>query len=105
MTLAVKQGVKLPTALAMSIIVDVVHSTMRDAGFDCTITGALEGSHSRSSKHYVGLALDFRSRNIPPGEQPKLRDKIAALLGPDFDVILEPDHFHIEYDVKTPIGA
>lgn len=63
------------------------------------ITSANDGAHMSESKHYSGEAIDLRSRT--------LRDVFAVAadlrseLGPDFDVCIEKDHIHIEYDPKS----
>lgn len=76
----------------------------------CHITSANDGTHSVSgSLHFVGCALDFRTWTTRTSQKqigPKLRAKIGALLsrtlGPDFDVVTKSNHFHIEYQPKSP---
>lgn len=89
----------------MAVMVASVHDTLKEAGYDCTITAGLDGKHSAGSLHYVGMALDFRTRVIPGADREPLRAKISARLGPDFDVVLEADHYHVEYQPKTHINA
>jgi len=60
------------------------------------ITSALDGEHSAGSLHPYGKAIDVRSRTIP--DVFKARDDIQKELGNDFDVVMEIDHLHIEYD-------
>lgn len=67
---------------------------------DCVITSALDGEHSPNSKHYIGDAIDIRTRDLTPEARQGFRDKVAAALGPEFDVVLEATHLHIELDVK-----
>lgn len=105
MSLSLKKGVSLPAPLAMAFAIACVNDTLREEGYDCVITSAIDGKHSRGSLHYVGLALDFRTNNMPSGELPRIRDKIATRLGENFDFLLEKDHFHLELQPKTPIGA
>jgi len=73
----------------------------RQRGYFPVITSAVDGVHSPTSLHYRGLALDFRTRTVPADERQALRDAIAKALGPDFDVVLESDHLHVEWDPKT----
>lgn len=67
---------------------------------DCVITSGFDGSHKVGSLHYVGRALDFRTYHVASRVLPDLRANIADALGFDFDVVLEKDHLHIEYDPK-----
>ena len=64
------------------------------------ITSGCEGTHSEGSLHYVGKALDFRTRNVPPGELDFLVEEAKAALGPQFDIVLKksPPHLHVEFD-------
>ena len=71
-------------------------------GYDPVITSAVDGKHSRGSLHYVGLALDIRSRDIPSEKRFELADELKKALGADFDVVLERTHFHIEFQPKEP---
>ena len=70
-------------------------------GHELTITSGSDGRHSAQSLHYKGLALDFRTRNVPPTQLPKIEREIKQTLGPAYDVVYEGDHFHIEYDPKA----
>lgn len=66
-------------------------------GYDLIITSTYEGTHSPSSLHYDDNAIDV---DDPPEHKEDLTRKIKDSLGKDFDVILESDHIHIEYDPK-----
>ncbi len=72
------------------------------AGQELVITSGTDGSHSRSSRHYQGDALDLRTWYFDPEKRLWVRDAIAERVGPDFDVVLESNHIHMEYDPKTP---
>ena len=75
----------------------VVASILRDYKFEIVVTSTYEGNHIPGSLHYANRAYDIR---VPVEIKRVLVDKIAADLGFDFDVILEGDHIHIEYDPK-----
>lgn len=64
---------------------------------EIVITSTWEGTHGESSLHYLKRALDFR--NTPNEMQEKVQ-RIRRDLGPDYDVVWEHDHLHIEYDPK-----
>lgn len=65
-----------------------------------------DGVHGKGSKHYSGEAFDCRTRNIPGDHRAKVEifHTIKRVLGKDFDVILEKDHIHVEYDPKSKVG-
>lgn len=67
---------------------------------ELVITSGCEGSHMKGSLHYIGEALDFRTRDLTFAEQVLWRDRCVQELGPDYDVVLEKDHLHIEYQPK-----
>ena len=66
-------------------------------GEDLYITAKRDGLHGLGSLHYEGLAFDIR---YPLKEIEGLIDEIKKELGPDFDVVPEGDHIHLEYDPK-----
>lgn len=65
--------------------------------FEAVITSTFEGGHSPSSLHYCNDAYDVR---LPGSRIDRIIERIRKELGADFDVVLEKDHFHIEYDPK-----
>jgi hypothetical protein len=65
-----------------------------------TVTSGTDGQHSTGSLHYSGNAVDLRSNNIPADQRVLVRDAMRQALGPDYDVVLEDDHFHVEYQPK-----
>ena len=71
----------------------------------CTITSGREGEHSENSKHYRGLALDFRTRHLSRANRRKLAEDVRHVLGDDFDVVLELTHMHVEYDPEPTTEA
>ncbi len=63
---------------------------------ELVITSTYEGNHSEGSLHYANLAEDIR--RFKHGQQ--VRDELKNKFGMDYDVVLRPDHIHIEYDPK-----
>ena len=58
------------------------------------ITSTLEDSHSIGSLHPYGLAVDLE---LPPNPK-QCCAELRIALGNSYDVILEGDHVHVEYD-------
>ena len=62
------------------------------------ITSCTDGKHSKGSRHYVGCAVDFRTRYLSEEQKDAIFSDLIRWLGDQFDVILEPTHLHIEFD-------
>ena len=62
------------------------------------ITSVVDGVHSKKSLHYQGLAFDTRIWYFSEEVLKEVYTCLSIALGKDFDVVLESDHFHIEYD-------
>ncbi len=96
--ISMKAGVKL-AGLQPQIVLGVIiaNDVIRSLGYNCVITSGSEGRHQDGSLHYEGLALDLRTVNIPKPEWDGTVTAIKSALGPDFDVVLEATHIHLEY--------
>ena len=96
-----KDGVTLPDELdagAERIIVTAVDVFQRH-GLDAIITSGTDGTHRAGSLHYAGKAFDFRRWEADAaGVTAALVDELKTALGPDYDVILESTHIHVEHD-------
>lgn len=86
----------------MNLGITIINSVFEHFKYDCIITSAVEGKHSRASLHYNGCAVDLRIRHLNKYDIPKIKQAMVDALGPDFDVVLEGNHFHIEYQPKSP---
>lgn len=78
----------------------IVEAVLKTFGVELVITSCKDGKHMPTSLHYKGLAFDARSRELSPAFQTQAAEEMRKRLGPDYDVVLEKDHFHIEYDKK-----
>jgi len=68
----------------------------------CVLTSAHDSTHHDDSLHYVGRAIDVRTREMSNSQQQEVLNVCKLKLGPlGFDVVLEKDHLHIEYDPKS----
>lgn len=77
----------------------VAERIWRRRNADLVITSANDGKHMKGSKHYSGEALDLRIWNLM-GDEAAVTAELQKELGPDYDVVLEKDHIHLEYDPK-----
>ncbi len=68
--------------------------------YACVITSGSDSKHGPNSLHYSGQALDLRTNNLPPQAVQSIVDRLKEALGAQFDVVLESDHIHLEWDVK-----
>jgi hypothetical protein len=65
---------------------------------ECVITSGVEGAHMAHTNHRKGLAVDLRINNVPKEKWHPLMVRIQTLLGDQYQVVLEGDHIHIEFD-------
>ena len=102
--IAIKKGVRLcGISPEMMMAHTVIASVFDKHETSAVVTSALDGVHSRASKHYSGMALDYRIRHITKmGLAKTIADEIRNGLPDDFDVCLESDHIHVEFDPKEP---
>ena len=96
-----KPGVKLVGLTPqMFLAAVVVERALFEFDLEAVITSGSEGRHIDTSLHYSGNALDFRTYKLTPGEAMSFANDVKDRLGRDFDVVLEKDHLHVEYDPK-----
>lgn len=95
----VVHGVQPELILALYVADEVY----REAGVEegIVITSMNDATHSETSLHYAGAAADIRIRSLPDSMSPAQTAKaIKARLTVDFDVVVEADHIHIEYQPR-----
>jgi len=96
-----KQGVTFdvqPVIAKALPLIDRVHTDV--IGRDAIVTSGTDGKHKVNSLHYKGLALDLRIFDLTKTQRTQLTEELRQELGDDWDVVLEPDHIHAEYDPK-----
>lgn len=74
-----------------------------DDAHNLTITSAQDSQHTPGSVHPLGMAVDFRTKNLTGDQKHYLRDRVKERLGNAYDVVLEDEggpneHMHIERD-------
>lgn len=76
----------------------VIDKEFEAIGKIAVITSAEEGKHKRDSLHYEGLAIDLRTFHLKSPQQSAMVKSLQKKLGPDYDVVWEKDHIHVEFD-------
>ena len=94
--LKVKNGVSPKNLVIAAAAANVAHV------MDVTvyITSGTDGKHMTGSKHYTGEALDLRISNLTKPQIHEVVSRLKIRLGKDFDIVLEKDHIHLEYDKR-----
>lgn len=96
-----KEGVDISgisTEMVLALI--IAEGVLASHGEKLVITSGRDGAHMTASKHYKRpmQAVDIRSYMMPnPSERGK---ELQAALGVQFDVVVEKDHIHLEFDPK-----
>ena len=75
-----------------------------DLGYVLVITSLADGTHMKGSLHYEGLAADLRTSMVPRERLPSLVAALRRKLPRYWDVILEKDHIHVEYDTRSQVS-
>ena len=97
-----KKGVKIfGVRNEISLAIICVNQMFHDFTYSCVITSVTDGKHSRTSLHNSGGAFDVRTRYLEDDEAKEIALEIADALTDEFDVVLEKDHLHIEFQPKS----
>jgi len=100
-----KQGVSINGVKPEIVFaIDVVSGIYESFAAELVITSINDSKHGYGSLHYIGYAFDCRIRNVEEGQIQHLVPEIKQKLGNDFDVLLEKDHIHIEFQPKKGIN-
>ena|SRR3990167_6712762 len=80
-----------------------LHDAWRDAfgaSVPFVVTSGTDGTHQSGSFHYEGKAFDIRTRDLSLTQRAKLEllTRTFQRTHAGWQVILEPDHGHIELD-------
>jgi hypothetical protein len=90
----VKRGVTPKNLTIMAAVANAAE----EVGVALTVTSGTDGKHMTGSKHYIGGALDVRTRGLTPEERRDVMSVVKRRLGKGYDVVLESDHLHVEWD-------
>ena len=97
----IKKGVKI-TGLQPEILLAIIEAreVYRELDAELIITSLLDGKHMPKSFHYKGLAVDLRTRHLSNKDKMIATARLRLMLGPNYDIVLEKTHLHIEFDPK-----
>ena len=89
----------MPQLLLALMVADQVWA---DNGQELVVTSLNDSKHSRTSLHYAGCAADLRTRYFDPDQVETIAELLREALGncPDYDVVVESDHIHLEWQPK-----
>jgi hypothetical protein len=90
------QGIVPELAFAL-VVADAIWTKQ---GHELVITSLNDGKHGTTSLHYAGSAADLRTNYFNNAEIEFVAQKLRDALGIDFDVIVEKNHIHLEYQPK-----
>ncbi len=90
-------GLRPEMLFGHSIVIEV----FRDLGHETLhITSIRDGQHSKGSRHYIGLAIDYDVIGLDKSDFESIAEEIRARLTTEFDVIVHTGHIHVEFDPK-----
>ena len=98
----IKEGVTIRRLKATLIVAaNICKNAYYEHGYDFTITSTDEGVHKKGSLHYFGLAFDCRTHHLSKMALENITKTIIHrlnLVDERFQLVVEEDHLHIEYD-------
>ncbi len=95
----IKKGVKSEgTQPEILSAIEKANKVYSDLGSELVITSLGEGKHKKGSLHPKGMAVDLRTRDLSKANQKAAVVRLKETLGSDYDVVLEKNHIHVEFD-------
>ena len=95
----IKKGVKAngikPEILLAIMIADPI---WKGKGQELVITSITDGTHSKESRHYIGLAVDFRTRYFTEPQKKDAFEQLKENLGPEYIVVWHSTHIHVQFN-------
>lgn len=97
-----KDGVKVDGIKKETIELMLLLNTffVRQISKPFVVTSCTDGRHMKGSKHYSGYAIDIRTRHLTKREIGILVSWFTTYYDKYYDMVVESDHIHVEYDPK-----
>lgn len=95
-------GARIGSENAAAFFFVCVERVFDKRGIECVITAGIDGKHMPGSLHYKSFAWDVRTNTLPAAQVDDIRIELKTRLGDDYDVVVEGDHLHAEFDPKSP---
>ena len=86
---------------AMRRVEKIVDEIWPMFGVEAVMTSGLDGDHSQWSWHHYGCAADFRTRDLIPPHVHMVAAALRDRLGVPYQVVIEDDHIHVEFDPEA----
>lgn len=86
-------GIK-PELLLALLVADGVYKTF---DVELVVTSIVDGKHSRTSRHYLGIAADLRTRYFTKQQIKLVAMELRRRLGKDYLVLVEKTHIHLSW--------
>lgn len=96
----IKTGAVIVGNSIIDKMLDIGQRVYENHGKELVVTSGIDGTHGPGSMHPFAKALDFRTNFFAYREIGVVAKDLQNKLGPDYDVVVEKDHLHIEYDPK-----
>jgi hypothetical protein len=98
-----KKGVShSPLQPTMYLAINILNRWFEINDKDFVITSTYDGIHKKGSLHYIGLAIDFRSRDLTELQIDELityfKQKVLDIR---YQFVIEKTHIHLEYDRRV----
>ena len=71
---------------------------------DLVVTSVCDGEHNTNSLHYVGYACDLRTNSLSESQLKRAVDMLRNCLGKQYDIVLDSDHCHLEFQPEKGIN-
>jgi len=108
MELSIKSGVLFSVLTPQMVLANLIVTTVFDKfGWPTIITSGTDGVHALNSLHYTGNALDYRTvaLGIPAAQITLIATALQTALGPQYLVIKETNHIHVQFGLAVPVGS